>query len=182
MITPKTFLMIAVVLTLEGFACQTTRATPMPTVGLLNISGSGPGRFSSSLTPSFLDVVVDGPRNGTFSLLQTGEPVAIASPSMFFDSSAVQPSLWSIGGFTLALFSSPILDLDNPIKDGTATIFAPGVQPVSGVEWRYTSIIGGTFTFRLISSGLVPDSGTTMALLGLGLIMIAVCRPKFAKS
>ena len=181
-ITPKTFLIISVVLTLAGFACPATRATQMPIAGLLNISGSAPGPGGSSGSASFLDVGVNGRRNGAFRFLQTGAPVAIASPSIFLDSSAVAPSLWSVGGFTLEL-ENPIHDPNNPDKiDGTATIFAPGVQPVSGVEWTYTSLIGGTFNFRLISGTLVPDSGTTMLLFGLAVMAIAVCRAKLATS
>ena len=180
MITPKSFLVIA--LTLAGFACQTTQATPMPIAGLLNIRGSGPSLSGSNVSLSFFGVGVDGPRNGAFGVLQGGAPVAIASPSIFFDSTAFAPSLWSVGGFTLEL-GNPIRDRNNPNKiEGTAMIFAPGVQPVSGVEWTYTSAISGTFTFRLISGVLVPDNGTTILLLGLGLVAIAGCRAKFAKS
>ena len=180
MITSRTFLVIAAVATLAGFACPATQATQMPIAGLLNIKGSAPGPGGSSGSASFLGVGVNGPRNGAFGFLQTGAPVAIASPSIFFDSSAVALSLWSVGGFTLEL-ENPIHDPNNPYKiDGTATIFAPGAAPVSGVEWTYTSLTGGTFTLRLTSSNLVPDSGTTMALLGLGLVAIAVCRAKFA--
>jgi hypothetical protein len=173
----KTFLVTAVVLTLAGFACQEMQATPTPIAGLLNITGSAPGPNGASARPGFFGAAVDDGTNGYFDIMQKGTPVSIASPSMFFDSSVVASSLWSVGGFTL--------ELGNPIHDGnkivgTATIFAPGLQPISGVEWIYTSRIGGTFAFQLISG--ISDSGTTILLLGLALVTIAVCRPKFAKS
>jgi len=180
MITPKTFLVIAVVLTLEGFACQRTQATPMPIVGLLNISGSGPAPGGESVSPSFFDVAVGGGANGSFSIIQTGAPVAIASPFMFLGSSTVQPSFWSVNGFTLELsFGNVIFDPDKITMSGMATIFAPGAKPTDA-QWTYTSLIGGEFTFQLESKRLVPDSGMTVALFGLGLVAIAACRAKFA--
>ena len=181
MTTPKIFLVIAAVVTLAGFASQQAQATPMPIVGLLTISGSGPAPGGESVSPSFFGVAVGLGANGSFSIIQTGAPVAIASPFIFLGSSTVQPSLWSVNGFTLELsFGTVIFDPDKITMSGMATIFAPGAVPLSGAEWTYTSHIGGTFNFRLTSSNLVPDSGTTMALLGLGLVAIAVCRAKFA--
>jgi hypothetical protein len=173
MTTSKIFLVIAAVAILAGFACPQADATPI--FGVLNISGSAPGPGGSSGRTGFFGVAVDEGTN-SFNIMQ-GTLVAIASPSMFFDSSTVASSLWSVGGFTLDL------SFGNRINDsiyGTATIFAPGVQPVPGVEWTYTSRIGGTFTFQLISG--IPDSGMTVALLGLGLVAIAACRAKFATS
>src|SRR6185295_18029172 len=101
MITSKAILVIAVVLTLAGFTCQEAQATQMPIVGLLNISGSGPSPSALSASSSFSDVAVDAGTNGSFSIIQIGAPVAIASPSMFLRSSTAVSNLWSVGGFTL---------------------------------------------------------------------------------
>ena len=185
MTTPKIFLVIAAVVTLAGFASQQAQATPMPIVGLLTISGSGPAPGGESVSPSFFGVAVGLGANGSFSIIQTGAPVAIASPFIFLGSSVTESSLWSVGGFTLELqFGNLISDPAHHkiTMSGMATIFAPGAVPLSGAEWTYTSRIGGKFNFRSTSSNLVPDSGTTMALLGLGLVAIAVCRAKFATS
>jgi len=170
----KKFIWIAVVLTLAGFACQETQATPIS--GLLSISGSAPGPGGSSGQLGFFGAAVDEGTNPSFNIMPD-TPVAIASPSMFFDSSVVTSSLWSVGGFTL--------DLENPVHFGnkifgSATIFSPEGQAVSGVDWTYTSLIGGTFTFKLTVG--IPDSGTTMLLLGVGLIGLAGFRARFATS
>jgi len=171
----KAILVIAVVLTLAGFTCQEAQATQMPIVGLLNISGSGPSPSALSASSSFSDVAVDEGTNGSFSIIQIGAPVAIASPSMFLGSSTAVSNLWSVGGFTLELnFGKVISDPHQITMSGSATIFAPGAAPVSGAQWKYTSLIGGSFTFHLTSSGLVPDSGMTIVLLGVGWLRLQV--------
>jgi hypothetical protein len=123
--------------------------------------------------------------NGSFTVIPTGALVAIASPSIFLGLSTVQPSLWTVGGFTFELSFGNVISHPNQHQltfKGPATIFAPGFVSPTDARWIYTSHIGGAFDFRLISADLVPDSGTTIALLSLGLVAIGVCRPKFAKS
>ena len=135
MIISRIFAVIAVALTLEGFACQTTHAT---LVGLLNIAGSAPGPGGASDGTSFHDAKVGGGSNAFSSM--TGALVAIASPSMFLDSSSVDYSLWSVGGFTLDLVFGK--RTDGPLQriiSGTATIFGPGSSPTFGAQWKYTS-------------------------------------------
>ena len=181
--TSKTFLVIAVVLTVAGFASQEMQATPMPIVGLLNISGSGPARGGASVSGGLLDVVLGAGTSGSFSNIQRGTPVAIASPDIFLGSSTVQASLWSVGGFTFVLnLGSVISDPQQITMSGTGTILTAGASPTYGARWKYTSDIGGTFTFQLTAGSLVPDSGATIMLLGVGLIGLAGCRARFATS
>lgn len=186
--TSKTFLVIAVVLTLAGFASQEVQATPMPIVGLLNISGSGPAPGAAapgaaSVSGRLLDVVLVARTSGSFSNIQRGTPVAIASPAIFLGFSTVEASLWSVDGFTFVLNpGSVISDSQQITMSGTGTILTAGASPTYGARWKYTSDGGGTFTFQLTAGSLVPDSGATIMLLGVGLIGLAGCRARFATS
>jgi hypothetical protein len=176
----RPFLVIAVVLTLAGFGSQETQATPVPISGLLNISGSGPGPGGASVSPDFFDVQVDAGSNGSFTGM-ANKAVAIASPSIFLGLSSTGTSLWSVGGFTLELTLEEVIsDPDQITMSGPAIIFAPGTNPTFGAQWTYTSHIGGAFDF-VLKNGL-GDSGTTIILLGVGLLAIAGCRARFAKS
>ena len=187
--TSKTFLVVAVVLTFAGFASQEMQATPMPIVGLLNISrsgnisGSGPAPGGASVSGGLLDGVLVAGTSGSFSNIQRGTPVAIASPAIFLGSSTVEESLWSVGGFTFLLnLGSVTSDSQQITMSGTGTILTAGASPTYGARWKYTSHIGGTFTFQLTAGSRVPDSGATIMLLGVGLIGLAGCRARFATS
>jgi hypothetical protein len=180
MTTSRTFLVIAAVATLAGFACQEADATPI--VGLLNISGSGPSPDGSSLSNALFDVAVGGGTNtgAFFTSIQNGTTIVMTSPFLFPGSIV----LWSVDGFTMELgpLGEPMFQPHQMTLNGTAILFAPGSKAFGG-QWTMTSGTSGEFHFVLTSSTLVtPDSGMTVALFGLGVVAIAVCRAKLATS
>jgi len=179
MTTSRRFLVIAAFATLAGFACQPADATPI--VGLLNISGSGPSSDGSSLSNALFDVAVGGGTNrGGFTSFQNGTTVVMTSPFLLPGSIV----LWSVDEFTMELgpIGEPMFQPHQMTLKGTAILFAPGSTAFGG-QWTLISGTSGEFNFQLTTLTLVtPDSGMTVALFGIGVVAIAVCRAKFATS
>jgi hypothetical protein len=126
---------------------------------------------------------VTGGATGDFAVIPAGTQAAMAQPWIFNPSTAT-PALWSVGGFTFDLTSSSI---DNQ----TATdLTISGIGIVSGngfddtaMNWMFTSQNAGgrnmqEFSFSA-NSNSVPDGGSTVAFLGLGLTCVWMIRRKF---
>jgi VPDSG-CTERM motif len=132
---------------------------------------------------TFLDVTVQS-RDGDFAaFVAVGDDTTMAVPYIFTPSTPT-PGLWSVGGFTFDLDGS-VVELQNAdflVISGTGTITGNGFDPTSGM-WRFSTQepdAGGVFSFS--SSGEfngVPDGGSTVALLGLGLTGVWLIRRKF---
>jgi len=152
-----------------GFALS-AHATPI--TGILNIAGTANFNTSSLLTTgsaTFTDVIVLGGNSGTFAGFAVGTPVVMASYT--FDPSTITNGLWSVNGFTFNLLTSTVTD-------------PPGFDPTPGM-WAFTSQNAGgrphdTFSFSA-NTEAIPDGGMTLALLGAGLMGLAVFRAKFGK-
>jgi len=111
------------------------------------------------------------------------DPVAMATPYIFTPSTPT-PGLWSVGGFTFDLASSTVV-LQNAnflLISGTGTITGNGFDPTEGT-WSFTSqspSANGVFSFSASGDfNPVPDGGSTVALLGLGLTGIWMIHRKF---
>jgi len=163
-----------------GSVCQQAQATPI--FGLLNINGA---LISSGTTQSLDNVAVGGgPNSLAFASIAMGTPVAMVDVFALFDSRANPSTLFSVGGFTLAL-SLTAVDPQQHEFSGQATLFGPtGYQSTPGASWVLDYFPNGDFTFRVTSNqGLVTaDSGMTIALLSGALVGIAAFRAKFLKS
>jgi len=161
-------------------------AQAVPITGNLGISGAVTLNTGSAQTAteaiSWENTVVNG-RSGSFSGIANDTAVAMVAP-WFFNSGALN-SFWAVGGFTFNLISSSIYSQDsiflNVVMNGTvtgngfdATAFAGTFQlanpPANGLT---------KFTSRL-SFNPVPDGGSTVLLLGMACIGLALAQRKFA--
>lgn len=181
-----TKLMLAVVtvgLLMSGFAGQ--KADAVPITGAITFAGSAIFDTASLATATrvntFQDVSVMS-RDGDFtSFVNVDDSVTMAMP-WIFSPSTVTPGLWSVGGFTYDLASSMVV-LQNAnflLIQGTGTIMGNGFDPTVGT-WSFTSQspnANGVFSFSAGSNSPVPDGGTTVALLGFGLLGLGLLHRK----
>jgi hypothetical protein len=122
--------------------------------------------------------------DGSFSGL-TGSAATFVAP-WSFNSGAIM-GFWSVGGFTFDLISSHILFQGGGgvLVTGSGTISGNGFTPTLGT-WSFTTQdpsagVPPVFSFSA-STGApgVPDSGSTVALLGVALVGVEVIRRKLA--
>jgi hypothetical protein len=110
------------------------------------------------------------------------DAVAMAAPYIFTPSTPT-PGLWSVGGFTFDLDLSTVVlqNADFLLISGTGTITGNGFDPTEGT-WSFTAQspkANGVFSFSSSDGFPVPDGGSTVALLGLGLTCVWMIRRKF---
>ncbi|MGH9692846.1 MAG: hypothetical protein ACRD5Z_01800 [Bryobacteraceae bacterium] len=159
---------------MTGLAGQ--KADAVPISGAITFSGSAIFDTGSLATATrvntFQDVSVMS-RDGDFaSFVNVDDSVTMAMPWIFSPSTPT-PGLWSVDGFTYDLASSMVV-LQNAnflLIQGTGTIMGNGFDPTVGT-WSFTSqspSANGVFSFSA-GSNAVPDGGTTVALLGCGLL------------
>ncbi|HEX4667622.1 MAG TPA: hypothetical protein VH207_13580 [Chthoniobacterales bacterium] len=135
---------------------------------------------------TFSDVLVMS-RDGDFSgFVNVGDSVTMAMPWIFSPSTPT-PALWSVGGFTYDLASSMVVlqNSDFLIISGTGTISGNGFDPTE-MTWRFTSQepdANGVFSFSA-SGGTngVPETGATVALLGIALVGTELLRRRLLAS
>jgi hypothetical protein len=101
-----------------------------------------------------------------------------------FDSSAPKSALWSVGGFTFDLLTSTIVNQGG----GILTIMGTGI--ISSTNQAFDSTAGtwvfssqdpstrGKFSFS-VGNTAVPEGGSALALLGIGLVVIETLRRRF---
>ena len=128
--------------------------------------------------------VVSG-TSGDFSSVANGSNVAFATPYIF-NPPTPYASLWTVGGFTFELVDSHI-DSQGPfalVVIGTGFVTGTGFDRTPGT-WSFVSTQsnGGTslqFSFAGNSTAVpTPDSGSTVALLGVAFFTIGALRAKF---
>ena len=136
---------------------------------------------SATRVNSFSNVKVSS-RDGDFAaFVAVGSPVAMATPWIFSPSTPT-PGLWSVGGFTFDLTSSTVVFQDASFLGitGTGTISGNGFDPTPGT-WTFSSqspSAGGIFSFSSGTASRVPESGTTVILLLVGLVTVELVRRK----
>src|SRR6266480_5237700 len=128
-------------------------------------------------------LVVDA--DGDFLTYVTpGVSSAVFATPWSFNSGAVA-NFWSVGGFTFNLVASSIFSQGgNPagvIVNGYGWITAPGFDATYGT-WSFSTQDPSAgrparFSFSA-ASGTVPDSGSTVAFLGLALVGVEALRRK----
>ncbi len=133
---------------------------------------------------SFEDVTVMS-RDGDFAAFaNVGDAVSTTTPYVFVPSTPT-PALWSVGGFTFDLANSVVVLQTSGFLaiTGSGTISGNGFDATPGT-WSFTSqspSASGVFSFSAGSNAQgVPEGGSTVALLGLGLAGVAMLRRKVA--
>jgi len=129
-----------------------------------------------------------GSSTGTFAAIgAVNAPVIMTGITWDFTTGVPINSFWTVGGFTFNLASSTVVPGQTKYflqATGTGTITGPdGYTPGIGL-WTFTTTdasggTAGTNQFTFTSSTAVPDSGTTMSLLGLSLLGLYGARRKF---
>ena len=119
-------------------------------------------------------------RDGSFTAFTTpGDAVTFFAPWSF--NSGPIASFWMVGGFTFDLSSSAktFQNASSVNADGTGTISGNGFMATAGT-WHFTTqdpSTGSPATFSFsAATGAVPDGGSSVALLGVGLAGIEALR------
>ncbi|MBA3832136.1 MAG: VPDSG-CTERM sorting domain-containing protein [Chthoniobacterales bacterium] len=141
--------------------------------------------LATATTVNTFENVTVKSRDGDYAaFLDVGDSVAMAMPYVFVPTTPT-PALWSVGGFTFDLTNSVVvLQTSNFLAiTGSGTISGNGFDATPGT-WSFTSqspAADGVFSFSAGSSAQgVPEGGSTVALLGLGLVAVAFLRWKAA--
>ena len=119
--------------------------------------------------------------SGNFSGIPLGTQATMATP-WIFSPSTVTPGLWSVGGFTFNLMSATVVDHTATFLNitGTGIVTGPAGFEDTVARWAFTvQNAGGThdfFSFSANSATGVPDGGSAVALLGMGLGVIEFIR------
>jgi hypothetical protein len=127
--------------------------------------------------------------SGSFAGLN-GNSVTFAAPWIFNSGTVAvplpgpaTPALWSVGGFTFNLATASVFSQGGfpagVTVTGIGTITGTG-GPVAGT-WSFTTQDPGAgspaiFSFSAASGAIVPDGGSTVALLGLALVGVEALR------
>lgn len=128
--------------------------------------------------------------SGDFNLVLGGD-ADFAHPYIFNPSTDTNP-LWTVtvGGQTFSFHletSSIHMQVASALViDGTGILSGNGFEDTPG-SWSFSSQSSGgieraRFSFSANNSALVPDAGSALSLLGIGLIGVEVIRRKLAKA
>ena len=126
---------------------------------------------------------VTGGATGDFAGIAAGTQATMAQP-WIFNPSTPTLALWRVGGFTFDLNSSTIVNQNatDLTIEGTGIVSGNGFD-ATPMNWMFTTQNAGgqnmqEFSFSA-NSNAVPDGGSTVALLGLGLTCVWMIRRKF---
>jgi hypothetical protein len=136
---------------------------------------------SATEVTSWLNTVAASPSGSFVPYVNNGDTVSMTGATPWSFSSGALPNFWSVDGFTFNLASSSIVSqvggylnvalLGSVTGNGfTSTTFDGSFQvadPASGGPETYT---------ERLSFNSVPDGGTTVVLLGLGLLSLGLFR------
>lgn len=177
-----------VLLVVMVFLALPSRAMAIPITGNITISGGATldgSLATANAVTSWVSPVVTS-RTGSFAGIALLTPVTMTAPWVF-DPGGALAALWSVGGFTFNLASSTIAFQDATFLSisGSGTITGPaGFDPTNGV-FNFTTQFpdaGGVFSFSAANNAVgVPDGGSTIALLGMGLLGLSSLRRRFAR-
>jgi VPDSG-CTERM motif len=177
-----------------------TAAQATPITGMIQFAGSVAFDTTSLATATqvstWYDVFgnagfsnVTAGNTGDFAAITPGTQATMATPYIF-NPSTPTPGLFSVGGFTFDLLSSTVItQTANALTiSGSGIVSGNGFTPTS-MDWMFTTqdVTGKgaaqfSFSANGASAGQVPDSGTAISLLGIGLIGLELARRKLAKA
>ena len=124
--------------------------------------------------------------NGSFvGFVNLGDQATMATPWTFLPPPGGQPALWSVGGFTFDLTSATVVTRTAEFLNitGVGTVSGNGFEATMA-RWAFSvaNSGGGTGDFFSFSANTaaqgVPDGGSAVALLGMGLGVIEFIRRK----
>ena len=125
--------------------------------------------------------------NGSFvGFVNLGDQATMATPWTFLPPPGGQPALWSVGGFTFDLTSATVITQNATFLNisGVGTVSGNGFEDTPATWALTVQNAGGNQDFFSFSANLatqgqgVPDGGSAIALLGLGLGLIEFIRRK----
>jgi hypothetical protein len=173
---------VTAVVCLTGVA----QATPMIT-GNIGFSGAvqlnGTTANSATAATAWYNTVAASPSGSFVGLVSQGDAVSMTGATPWNFTSGALANFWSVDGFTFNLASSSIYSqvggFLNVLMVGTVTGNAFAPTTFNGSFQVADPASGGpqTFTERL-SFNSVPDGGTTVVLLGLGLLSLGLFHKK----
>jgi hypothetical protein len=140
--------------------------------GVTSWSSSAPGLVAGQAN------VIDA--SGDFAAL-AGTLATFGAPWSF--NSGINP-LWSVGGFVFNLTSSAITaqNTSTVSASGSGIVTGNGFDPTAGT-WYFSTQPGSiNSAFSFSASSEVPEGGSAVAMLGMGLLGIAGVRKKLAKT
>jgi hypothetical protein len=195
----KTLTKAILVIFAAGFA-TCVLSTPRAEAALINgrIDFAGSVMFDSSALQNVTQVVewrdVFGNAgfsnvaafNGSFvGFVNLGDQATMATPWTFLPPPGGQPALWSVGGFTFDLTSATVVMQTAEFLNisGVGTLSGNGFEDTTA-RWAFTvqNAGGGTGDFFSFSGNVstqgVPDGGSAVALLGIGLVVVEFIRRK----
>jgi hypothetical protein len=114
-----------------------------------------------------------------------GSTPAFATPYVF-NPPTPYATLWSVGGFTFELDNSQVIFQDNFLLSirGSGFVSGPGFDKTPGL-WSFSSNHSNgksseSFNFSANTTAVpTPDSGSTVALLGVAIFTVGALRAKF---
>lgn len=182
-------MLVALATGLISCALFTSRTQAVPINGSINFAGgveldTGTVNTATEVI-SWLDQnghlpTVDS-RDGDFTIVPDGSTTTFHAPWTF--TSGTVPSFWTVGGFTFDLAESHIVVQGGGFLDVAGEGFVSGNGfTATFMEWRFTTQdppAGNPPVFSFsASTNSVPDSGSTVALLGLVLVGVETLRRK----
>jgi VPDSG-CTERM motif len=167
--------------------CLASMAQATPITGNIGFSGAvdmnSTSVNSATEVTSWLNTVAASPSGSFVGIVNNGDAVAMTGATPWSFNSGPLANFWSVDGFTFNLTSSSIVSQ----VGGFLNVLLAG--SVSGNGFTTTAFDGSfqvadpasggpeTYTERL-SFNSVPDGGTTVVLLGLGLLSLGLFRNK----
>ena len=173
--------------------CEQAQAGPI--TGDIDFAGSVTFNTNSLATATqvttFNTAIVVG-STGSFTSVANFSAVTFAQPYVFNSGAPGAPlpgpaytPLWTVGGFSFNLITSNVVlqNGNDLIVSGFGTLTDSDGHVTNGV-WRFSSnkadgSTSPTFSFASNTSA-VPEGGSALALLGIGLVVAEVLRRKFA--
>ncbi len=129
-----------------------------------------PSLATATMVTAFSNTAVAGMGNtGVFSSITPGTPVAMSAPLILNQPEQSPSMLFSVSGFTVDVTGTMTMEQTGKFLDvsGTGTLTGHGINQAPG-----------SFTF----AATAPDSGTTLGLLGIGLMGILAVRRKLGQA
>jgi hypothetical protein len=172
---------------LTAVVCLTGVAHATPITGNIGFSGAvdlnSTTANSATAATAWFNTVAASPSGSFVGLVANGAAVSMAGATPWSFNSGALANFWSVDGFTFNLASSSIYSQVGGFLDVllAGTVTGNGFTPTAfnGSFQVADPASGGpqTFTERL-SFNSVPDGGTTVVLLGLGLLGLGLFRKK----
>ena len=176
------------------FSAVPTTAMAIPITGSIGFTGTiaDVGNWQTVNSITFLSAETECPGatcTGTYGGVLDATPVTFASPFNFGGALPIN-NLWSFGpggfAFDLLAITMPITrvgttDSGGLIIIGTGTLRATGFDPTPGTFSFSANSTQTEFRFGATNEAVaqVPDGGSTLGLLGLGLLGLSSIRRRF---